>query len=514
MSAPKAITLFLLAGLCLVAIGYLSLYEKVEMAMLVVLFVPFIILVIKKPRLAIMAFVFVLYTNLAVIAKTLYGVPEIVAASFSLVLAVPIYVYVVKKGQKLIFDPVMALMIVFVTVLLASSVNSRNPTLALMWILGFIVEGLVLYFLVVNAIRERKALNQAILTLLVACSLLGFLSLFQEVTNTYTNSYGGLAQKNKDEEDIEAFQKEFGGKAGLLEERDKVRGANRAGGPIGKPNRYAQIMLIVLPLAVFKFWGESTKKHRIYSLIAASLILCGVLLSYSRGGFLTMAIMVMLLTFLRYIRPAQLLKSVSILIVIMVLAAPGYFARLDTLRGIEALFSEDAEVKADGPTRGRLTEMLAALLCFFDHPVLGVGPGLYTPYYSKDYQDNDDIMFRQLGRARRSHILYFELAAETGIIGFSAFMGMIAYILMQLWKLRKASFLTRPDIANLSTAFCFALIAYMGTSIFLHMSYQRYYWFILALAGAAVRIFREELQREQMEDMEATTDPKALVAPT
>jgi len=190
----------------------------------------------------------------------------------------------------------------------------------------------------------------------------------------------------------------------------------------------------------------------------------------------------------------------------MVVAAPGYFNRIQTIEGVGGLFSDTAESRPDGTTRGRLTEMLAAFMCFVDYPILGVGPGQYTPFYSNEYQSDPDIAFRVLGRQRRAHILYFELAAETGLLGIGTFLAMPLLITFRLWKLRRRAAGVRPDIANLATSLWFALIAYLGTAVFLHFSYQRYYWFLLALAGAAVQIFTRELQGEQGKNVQVVPE--------
>ncbi|MEK7727844.1 MAG: hypothetical protein AAB354_05480, partial [candidate division KSB1 bacterium] len=45
--------------------------------------------------------------------------------------------------------------------------------------------------------------------------------------------------------------------------------------------------------------------------------------------------------------------------------------------------------------------------------------------------------------------------------------------------------------------FGLSLVCYLGTALFLHLSYQRYYWFLLALAGAALQILNKAMEREQ-----------------
>lgn len=474
----------------LAALAYVTKADKLILLFAAFFAIGLVLFVAHRPEYAVYVFVFVLYTNLAVIAKKLYGVPDFIAATFIMLLIFPLFEYVFRRRQRLMLDPVFGLMVVFMVTMLASSLVAINKKLAISWIIEFCIEGMLLYFLLINAIRTRKVLERALWVWLIAASLLGSLSLVQEMTGT-RNTFLGLAQRFEGEDESDEQQE-----AGLLKAREKVRTSDRAGGPVNAPNRYAQIMLMVLPLAVFRFWRAENRRIKIYAVITSFLILSGVLLSYSRGGFLTLSVLIFLLVVLRYVKISQIVKTLVVVVLIIPFAAPGYFARLETIKGIEALFNPEAEVKADGPTRGRLTEMLAALMCFLDHPILGVGPGQYTPYYSMEYQTNSDFMFRYIDKARRAHILYFELMAETGILGFMAFMAIIFYMLQKLWAIRTFARRRRPDITNLATAFCFCILAYLGTSVFLHIAYQRYLWFLLGMASAAARVFEQELREK------------------
>ena len=130
---------------------------------------------------------------------------------------------------------------------------------------------------------------------------------------------------------------------------------------MGMPNRYAQILIVLFPLALFRFWGERSRWLRAFAAAATVLILSGVLLTYSRGAFVILVLLVLIMTFMRYIRPHQMLVSVAGLILLIAAVAPGYVGRIDTLRGVEGLFSQEASHRPDSVTRGRATEMFAAL---------------------------------------------------------------------------------------------------------------------------------------------------------
>lgn len=453
-----------------------------------------VLISVFKPEFATLAVVFVLYSNFAVVLKTVHGVSEVLAGSFSLLLCLPLANYLFIRKEKLVIDYVFLLMAAFFVICLASAfLMAKDMDMAFQWLAVYAIEGLAVYFLFLNVIKKLELLRKVIWVLLFCGAMLAAMSLYQEIFNQYNQTFGGLAQRTHELEEFDDFHGDV-----YADERAasgaNIGGKNRSGGPVGKPNRYAQILLVLAPLGLFRLWSEKRLLLKVAAAGATVIILSGVLLTYSRGGFVTMVLMFLLLTLFRYITPKQIIISVALMLVLMAAAAPGYFTRVESITRAVSLFSAEAGASADGTTRGRMTEMLAAFLAFTDYPILGVGPAQYTPFYSAYYQSDPDIAFRHLGRARRAHTLYFELAAETGILGFTVFVAIFAVLMIRLWGIRQRARRLRPDLANLAASFWFAIFAYLGTAVFLHLSYQRYYWFILALAGATVQIAKKELE--------------------
>jgi O-antigen ligase len=341
-----------------------------------------------------------------------------------------------------------------------------------------LLEGLILYFLMINVVRTLSTLKRVMWTLLLACSLLGGLSVYQEMTRTYENNYGGLAQRRDDLDISEVDFDEFGG-------------SRRAGGPVGTENRYAQVLIVILPLALGLFYIEPRRKFKLFAVAAAGLILGGMVLTFSRGAFVTLVLLLVIIVFLRYIRPSQALFAAGLTVLIIVVSLPEYIDRVNTVTGVSNLASANDDTRElDGSLRGRFAENIAALRVFIEHPVLGVGPGQFPKFYSAKY--GNEVGTKRLRSSRRAHSLYLELAAETGAIGLTAFLAIAVTTGYRLWQERRRWLRTRPDLATIATAFVLAIIAYFGTATFLHLSYQRYYWFLLALAGAAIRICRNE----------------------
>ncbi|MGD8727869.1 MAG: O-antigen ligase family protein, partial [Gemmatimonadales bacterium] len=428
---------------------------------------------------------FAMYANLPVVAIHYHGAPRLSAAAPLVMLGVPtLYLLVVRRERVIVDDP-LRLMAVFLGVLVLSAAWAKDRGIASQWIVTYASEGLLVYFLVVNVIRDRVILKRAIWSLLAAGAFMGLACVYSEVTHSYHSALGGLVQRQTAPDEVASADTAV---------RDRLDGtfstSRRATGPIGEVNRFAQILLVLLPLAFFRFHGERRLPARLLAAASGALILAGFLLSYSRSAFLILGVLIVVLTVMGYIRPLQLVGVGLLLTTLVVVAAPGYVDRIQSIADVRSLFDDSGRAEADGATRGRVTEMMAALGAFSDHPVLGVGPGQYQPFYSMRYQVNSRYAFRYIPKPRRAHSLYFELAAETGVIGLLSFGSVLLVLLRGLWIASRSLARSDPELGSIATALWFAIVAYLGMGVFLHLAYQRYFWLLLAMGGAAVQVCR------------------------
>jgi O-antigen ligase len=191
---------------------------------------------------------------------------------------------------------------------------------------------------------------------------------------------------------------------------------------------------------------------------------------------------------LRYVRITHLVAAAALIVVVMV-AVPAYGERLATIADVGALLSDEpAATGTDNSVLSRATENLTALRVWADHPLLGVGPGQFPNYY-RDYADDIGVSVKAANR--EAHNLYLGIAAETGILGLTAFLGAIVVTFIQLARARGRAIASRPDLAALAAGFMLALVGYLAAGLFLHLSYARYFWLMLALAGAAAAVILE-----------------------
>jgi len=445
--------------------------------------------ILARPNLATLLVVFILYTNAAVIAVHFHNVPSLIGGALPALLVFPLASYVIVRREKLVMSPILLPIFLFFAVQVAGTLFAEYRYEATNNLITFILEGLGIFFLITNVVRTPRMMRQATWALLLAGGFIGALSVYQQFTHTFQNNYWGFAQMS--------FAQINTG----VETINGAVTAPRLAGQIGEKNRYAQIMLMLVPIGMFRFWGEKKNLMRLLAAVITGLIAMGAALAYSRGAAVGFVLMMMIMVFMRYIKIWQVGILVVLLAVVLV-AVPTYATRLTSLQTLAASFSEDSGgvATADGATLSRLTEMGAAGLVFLDHPILGVGPGLFPLYY-QGYADL--IGLRTLNQDRQAHDLYISIAAETGGLGLACFLVVIYMTLRGLARARKRWLQDEPEIANMATAYMLSIVTYLTTGIFLHFAFIRYFWLIMALGAAVIYIADQRAQSEQKRNQAA-----------
>ncbi|MGH8909646.1 MAG: O-antigen ligase family protein [Egibacteraceae bacterium] len=436
----------------------------------------FLVVLVLRPDWATLAAIALVYSNAAVIAVTVYGFPPYVAVVVLLLLVLPlIHLFLIRK-ERVRLTPATPWLVGYLIVLIVSTIASIDQVTAFGNLMIFVSEGLCLYVAVVNVVRTEQLLRQIVWLLLIVGAALALVSTYQSVTDTYENDYLGFSQNSE---------------ADLAARGDDVTGQKpppRSGGPLGKTNRFAQILVVLLPLGLVRARDEPSRRLRITAGLLTASIAVGVTLTYSRGAAVAIVIMLVVMTAMGYVRPRQLVL-IALGVAVLLTLFPRYLQRLATIEAVEGLISEDARAwEADGAIRGRLTSTLGSLYVYADHPIIGVGPGLYPTYHKAKALE---IGFRVLDN-RQPHSLIPHIAAESGTLGLICFGAIIFLTLRETNRARRRWAHAQPQLASLVSSLQLAVMAYLATGLFLHLAYERYYWLILALAGAAGSIVRPD----------------------
>lgn len=431
-----------------------------------------------RPDLATLLVITVLYSNAAAVAVRDHGLPYIVGIAFPGPLILPLAYHLLIKRRQVVVSPAMPFLIVYLLALLIGGATSRDPGAALEQTVEFVVAGLLVFTVVTNVLRTESAIRQATWIVVLAGAAMSLIVVHQFVTSSFGSEYLGFGQVN------------FPGRGGtILSLQDG--GTPRLSGPIGEVNRFGQVLVVLVPLAAMLAASASSLAWRAVALLAMVATVGGIATSGSRGAALGVAAVMLGFLVFRHLR-ARHLVVVAVLGVGVLTAFPAYGERLLDLQAVTRL-STAAGGTAQGDVgnlRSRATESLAAMLAFTDHPIFGVGPGLFPSYYQQYAREVSSPLIDtrvDLGD-RQAHNLFADVLAETGVVGFLAFMGALLGTALALLRVRARYWAERRGLSLLATGYLLALLAYAVSGMFLHLSYERYFWILLTLAATVVTV--------------------------
>jgi O-antigen ligase len=383
-------------------------------------------------------------------------------------LFIPLTYYVVLRREPLVGSPALPFILLFLIVGVVSAILSGNPRISQ----GKVLEecqGVALFLLVSNAVRTAATLRRVIWTLLLVGSLLGAISLHQQVTESFDKDYGGFGQARNEGFEVETDQ-------GVVSQP-------RLSGPMGEKNRYAQIMIMLVPLGFIQYLGGRTFRSRTLALLATALTSLGFALAFSRGAAAGFALALGVSAVMGYIKPRHL-GLAALAAVLTLTVFPQYRDRLGSLTTLVSAMSEtqDAHERPDSAIRGRFTEMQAAARVFADHPLFGVGPGMFK-FYAEEYGNEGGL--KMLEGPRQAHNLYLGIAADMGAPGLVCFLGMVFVTIRSLGRARKRCMKADPMTADMAAGFLLTIVTFLATGMSSNFSFTRYFWLMLGLATAA-----------------------------
>ena len=450
------------------------------------------IAMVLRPDIATLAGIGLIYSNLAVVMVRYHGAPGFVAAMVPLLLVVPLARDLVVRRLPVVAPQPLRWMLVLFGIYLVSALFSADTQRSWDEVVTYITEGLLLYFLIINVVRTPEMIRGVTWVLIAGGALVSAAAVHQAITGNYDSNYGGLAQATSLI------------RTGVTTLTGDVL-QPRIAGTIGETNRFAQTMLMLVPLGIFRAISEKSTLLRMTAGILTLLITLGVVLSFSRGAAVGLAVLVLALLVLRMIRPQYVVAMVLVFAMILV-AFPQYTNRITSLAGVGGIDTVGTSA-VDNSLLSRATETLSAALVMVDHPVIGVGPGMFPAYYEA-YANTVGILVRN-DIERQAHNLYLGFGAELGVPGLIVFL-LIAYsVVRMLLAARRASIVKRPDLERLTTPFLLALMTYYVTGMFLHLSFARFYWLMLAVAtAAAVVTLREMASADEPALAEARQSPR------
>ncbi len=235
-------------------------------------------------------------------------------------------------------------------------------------------------------------------------------------------------------------------------------------GLFGDPNDLAMLFNVVLPFILYKFMKA---KNKIMPLIGILMIVCAVMFTYSRGGFLGM--LTVALGFLLF---QESKKGRYIVIVVIVALLFWSFAPDNYKERILTIKSEAQVDEEMGKYPGRLQAWVDLLPEGLKSPLLGAGAG--CSFY---------LAGHAIGDWHVMHNSFLQAFLETGLIGLIFFVSIFILPYKQYRHLRCKGRGVFDENTELFKFILLSIAAFAVTAFFLPQAYSPIMYF---LSGTAV----------------------------
>ncbi|MDK2979741.1 MAG: hypothetical protein PWQ55_88 [Chloroflexota bacterium] len=417
------------------------------------------------------------YARISDVAVHYYGAPSI-AQPFIAFLALLIFLrWMLAGARPQGWFSSLAIISAYGVVIFLSLFYAGDALRAQEGLLNFLKDAIIA-IMIVLMVQSRDSFRMASWGFLATGILLGTIAVIQYLTGSFTNEYWGLADSR------------------LMNIVSGTEGY-RIMGTYGDPNFFAQVMVVIIPLALNRLRSEKKPIMKALAAWALAASFLTVVFTFSRGGFLALCAVIGLLVLLRKPPLIAILSGVLILLLLIPFLPASYFDRIQTI--LEYLPFSGADVRGEVSLRGRLSEYEVAVRMFLDHPILGIG----YENYANNYLDYSVRLGLDPRRTERSaHSLYLEVLAEQGFLGLVMFIFVLVSAFSSLSKSAKLfKKIGLEDDADLAIAFEIGFIGYLVSALFIHGAYPRNLWLLIGISLAARQVAKNEEMRIAQETL-------------
>jgi putative inorganic carbon (hco3(-)) transporter len=263
----------------------------------------------------------------------------------------------------------------------------------------------------------------------------------------------------------------------------RIEGYMGGSGLVANPNDLALMLNLIIPISAAMMIGTRSFGLRAIALLSMLISIAGVVVTFSRAGFLTLAATgLMLLAVLvrrRHAGAAGFLLLVAMAAPIML--PDGYLDRLHTITDIES--------DRTGSAQGRWQDFLVAGEIVAMHPIVGAGIG------------NDMLAlneYRGIDTYRSVHNVYLQYAVDLGLPGLFLFAWLHVMCFKSARRIERLSLKdpTFRSLGPLAAGIQISLVAFFVAAMFHPIAYQFYFFTVAGLAvalkntarGAAARV--------------------------
>jgi len=285
-------------------------------------------------------------------------------------------------------------------------------------------------------------------------------------------------------------------------------GKIRAFMPLDNEDSFGPFMCIGIPFAFYIQHIYENKLVKNLCFITFSICLVGAVVSFSRGAFLSLLVVLIIL----FIRSDNKIKSFThailfgiICSIILYVFIPNFYMKYEN--EMSTIWEQGTREQT---AKDRIYLWTKAFNMFSDYPLVGIGPGCFgfrLPRYS-DRLDVERWGVRYQTFGRHIHNIYIQIIAEMGLLGIIAFSAMLYYFWKRNLLARSSSKgdtkekNVRDRQSNLLTGvgrvtYYYSLaveggmIAFLANAFFFNLLYFTWFWDLLILNSLLCQMMSE-----------------------
>ena len=244
------------------------------------------------------------------------------------------------------------------------------------------------------------------------------------------------------------------------------------------PNDLALMLNLILPLVIALFLSIRKPVLRTVLLGIIALLVVGVILTFSRAGFLTVAtIFVMYLWKLRK-RPQRgwAVAALVIALLCIPLLPSSYFERMSTITAIQT--------DPTGSAQGRWIDTVVAANFVLKNPIVGAGVGMSILALNEER----GMWWKTV------HNVYLQYGMDLGIPG------LVLFVMLLAGCIKSATYVQRRcagvpafrELFYLAEGIQVSLVAFAVAGLFHPVAYHFYFYYIAGLAVSLGAVYTDE----------------------
>lgn len=318
--------------------------------------------------------------------------------------------------------------------------------------LAFNFGGIFLALMVYKEVNTKEKLNNILTSIAIGAALVGVFGLYQFV-------FLGTVQR----EWIDASLK------GVI--------TRRAYSVFMNPNIFAEYLVLVTPLVVSQFWAHRDGFKKFIYLMIAGLLLLNMMLTFSRGGMVSIAVAAMVFLFFA-------MRPLFVFLIPIGIFSINFLPEKIQNR-IYSIFNF-----ADSSTSYRFKMWGITKDLIRDNPMVGVGFG------HKTFKQEFELLIRSMP-IFHAHNTYLEIMAEGGALGIVSFLYIVIGSVVNLFKSGMKS--TDKYIRTISIGLLASIMGILTNGMTEHIVYINriivMLWMVFGLTGALRNIYEDEKEK-------------------